>query len=245
MKQFKLLEDFCIKNNLEYDPVKQDQFSLFCDHLIEKNKVMNLTAITDPEEIEVKHFIDSIESASIIIDYAEKHNLKDQSINIIDMGTGAGFPGIPLAILFPLIHFTLVDSLEKRIKFINECLEICNINNVDTVHSRAEDIGHTEMRENFDICISRAVASMPVLLEYTLPMVKTDGIDILYKSGSFTEEMEKSGNALRILKGCVDRISEFELPGTDINRSLILINKTGHTPAGYPRKAGKPSKSPL
>ena len=239
VKQFLKLSEFCEENNIEYNDNMDRQLDLFCRHLIEINKVMNLTAITDPPEIETKHFIDSIESATVI------KNIKKDNMKIIDIGTGAGFPGVPLSVIFPKIRFTLADSLEKRLKFIDECAQICKISNIETIHGRAEDLGHSDLRESFDICVSRAVAAMPVLLEYCLPFIRTGGTAILYKSGDYTEELNNAENALQILGGKVEKVIEFELPDTQMKRSLVIITKTEATPGKYPRKAGKPAKSPL
>ena len=245
VKQFLRLIEFCRTNNLDLDISKQEQFDLFCGHLLEKNKVMNLTAIIDTEDVEIRHFIDSLESAPVIKKLYENSPDNCRSMNITDLGTGAGFPGIPLAILFPQIHFTLADSLEKRIRFLDECLNICKIKNVSLIHGRAEDLGQNLLRETSDICVSRAVAAMPVLLEYCLPLVKTGGKAILYKSGAYKQELESAENALNILGGSIEDIKEFRLPGSDAERSLIIISKNREIPEKYPRKAGKPAKSPL
>lgn len=287
MKQFYKLEEFCRKNNLKFDEIKSEQFDKFCNLLIERNKVMNLTAVTDPDEIDVKHFVDSVEAAPIILNYcekiaraceqiseikenernaakttincsykSEKENVNDtpektkndydkNSIKIIDMGTGAGFPGIPLAIMLPNIEFTLADALNKRINFLNEVINAGNIGNANALQGRAEEIGQSSMRETFDFCVSRAVAGLPVLLEYCLPMVKVGGYAILYKSGDYKEELEASRTALEVLGGKIEEIREFELPNSDISRSLIVIYKGKTTQIKYPRRPGKPSKSPI
>ncbi len=279
MKQFYKLEEFCRNNNLEYNDKKEKQFDKFCNLLIERNKVMNLTAVTDPAEIDVKHFVDSVEAAPVILQYCEKisknpenntqiiekcsdkseskikvtkeitekstnEHVKDE-IRIIDMGTGAGFPGLPLAIMLPNIKFTLADALNKRINFLNEVINEGNIENTDAIQGRAEEIGQSSMRETFDFCVSRAVASLPVLLEYCLPVVKVGGYAILYKSGDYKEELEASRTALEVLGGELEEIREFELPGSDISRSLIIIYKGKTTQIKYPRRPGKPSKSPI
>ncbi len=289
MKQFYKLEEFCKKNNLKFDEIRSQQFDKFCNLLIERNKVMNLTAVTDPDEIDVKHFVDSVEAAPIILNYCEKiartggrvseikeskrnaveitiscscesekenENVDDipektkndygkNPIKIIDMGTGAGFPGIPLAIMLPNIEFTLADALNKRVNFLNEVINAGNIENANALQGRAEEIGQSSMRETFDFCVSRAVASLPVLLEYCLPMVKIGGYAILYKSGDYEEELGASRTALDVLGGEIEEIREFKLPDSDISRSLIVIYKGKTTQIKYPRRPGKPSKSPI
>ena len=244
MKHFLRLEEFCIDNNIEYSDNQDLQFKRFSDYLVEKNKVINLTSIIEPDDIEIKHFIDSIAPLPIIGDLLSK-KINKNDITIIDIGTGAGFPGVPLAIMLPDLKFTLADSLDKRINFIKEIIGICELYNIFAVHARAEDLGRNALRESFDICVSRAVAAMPVLLEYCLPMVKPGGHVILYKSGSYAEELDSSKNALSILGGTVETVKTFTLPCSDIERSLIVIRKSGATPDKYPRKAGKPAKSPL
>ena len=244
MKQFEKLADFCRKSGISYDDSSEKMFEGFCEILIEKNKVMNLTAVTDPDEVEIKHFIDSVASAATIKDLfggceAEK------VIKVIDIGTGAGFPGVPLAIVIPSYQFVLADSLNKRIDFLKETAEYIGLSNIEPIQGRAEDLGQSELRESFDLCVSRAVANLSVLLEYGLPLIKVGGYAVLYKSGDFTEELEESEYAMQILGGKLKEIKEFMLPGTDIRRSLIIIEKVEATPDKYPRRAGKPSKSPL
>ena len=244
MKHFLRLDDFCRTNGIDYSDYQDNLFNMFYDHLILKNKVMNLTAITDRDDVEIRHFIDSIEALSLIRTLHENNERTDE-LRVIDIGTGAGFPGFPLAIMMPGAQLTLADSLDKRINFINESVDICGINNITTIHVRAEDLGKSNLRESFDFCVSRAVAAMPVLLEYCLPMVKAGGYVILYKSGSYAEELDSSKNALSVLGGTVETVKTFNLPCSDIERSLIVIRKIGSTPDKYPRKAGKPAKSPL
>ena len=258
MKQFEKLESFCRENNLIINDSILSKYQKFYEYLVEQNKVMNLTAITDIQDVEVKHFIDSLESAQIINDIAKEKNNKEKSggisdsqnslsqLSVIDIGTGAGFPGIPLAIEFPEHKFVLADSLNKRINFINNVLDICNLRNVAAVHGRAEDLAiNSENREKYDICVSRAVANMPVLLEYCLPFVNIGGYVIMYKSGDYKEELDASKNALKILGGKLTGTKEFMLPNTDYSRSLIIVKKEKQTPKKYPRKAGTPKKEPL
>ncbi len=215
------------------------QFALFYQELVEKNKVMNLTSITEPEEVINKHFVDSL-----ALSYAKSY-YKDTD-RILDVGTGAGFPGIPLKIAFPEMDFTLNDSLNKRLQFINEVIHKCNLNKITTVHARAEDLAHDrKYRGAFDLVVSRAVARMDVLMEYDIPFLKVHGHMIAYKSGEMEEEMAACENAMKLLF-CrkVDEFS-FTLPDTDIKRTLIVLEKCKETPNQYPRKAGLPAKKPL
>ena len=247
MKQFAKLEQFCVQNGIIYNEETRRKFELFYELLVERNKVMNLTAITEPEEVEVKHFIDSLASVSVIRELlaANKEKKNESQFSIVDIGTGAGFPGIPLAIVMTEIRFTLADALNKRIGFLNEVSSKLDLTNVNAVHARAEELGTGEMRESFDCCVSRAVADMAVLAEYCLPMVKTGGNVILYKSSGIEEEIDHARYAIDELGGEIEDIHRFSLFGTGIERSLVLIKKKNKTPGKYPRKAGKPSKSPL
>ena len=214
------------------------QFLIFYEMLIEKNKVMNLTAITDFEDVAVKHFLDSLCISRML-------NLKDE-MSVIDLGTGAGFPGIPLKIVYPEIHITLADSLNKRIMFLNDVIDELSLNNVSTVHARAEEIGQNKMyREQFHICVSRAVAKLSVLCEYCLPLIKPGGFFISYKSADCINETEEAGKAIQVLGGKVETIEVFQIPGSEIGRSLIKIKKIKQTPKTYPRKSGTPGKNPL
>lgn len=214
------------------------QFQIFYELLTEKNKVMNLTAITELHDVIIKHFLDSLSLNRVC-------SLKKED-RVLDMGTGAGFPGIPLKIMYPETEFVLADSLNKRILFLEEVIRACSLNRITAVHSRAEDLARDKAyRDSFTVCVSRAVASLPVLSEYCLPFVKTGGCFISYKSGNIDMEIEQSGNALKTLRGKMERCEKFTLQDTDAERSLVVIRKTGATPAAYPRKAGLPSKQPL
>ncbi len=216
--------------------VQTEQFTDYMELLKEWNKKINLTAIEDDREIIIKHFIDSLS----ILPY-----LKDERKSLIDIGTGAGFPGIPLKITSKNIDITLLDSLEKRVKFLNEVIKVTNIDSIKAVHGRAEDMGSNPIyREKFDIAVARAVANLPVLLEYCLPFVKINGIFIAMK-GSNIEELNNSSKALDILGGKIEKIEKMELPFTNIERNVVVVRKFRHTPTKYPRKAGKPGKEPL
>lgn len=214
------------------------QFMKYYEKLIEWNSFMNLTAITEFEEVMTKHFIDSL---SLV-----KACDLTQEISIIDIGTGAGFPGLPLKIAFPNLKVTLLDSLSKRIKFLDEMTGELELSDIDAIHGRAEDFSKLkEFRENYDLCVSRAVANMTTLSEYCLPFVKIGGRFISYKSEKITEEMKTADKAITLLGGRVDTQVEFKLPSSDIYRNLFIIEKVKNTPKNFPRKAGLASKEPI
>ena len=213
------------------------QFEEFYHFLIEKNKVMNLTAITDMEEVIEKHFIDSV-SSSRIINY-------DNISNCIDVGTGAGFPGIPLKIVYPHISMVLLDSLNKRVKFLEEVIERLELKDIIAIHYRAEDAARVpQYREKFDLCVSRAVANLRTLSEYCIPFVKKKGVFLSYKSMKGKEEIKEAEHCLQLLASTVEKVDEFQLDD-NAGRMLIKIRKNNFTPKKYPRKAGLPSKDPL
>lgn len=217
-----------------------NQFYQYYELLDEWNKVMNLTAITDQNEVITKHFVDSLALVKAMGEISTKE------FKIIDIGTGAGFPGIPLKIAFPQLKITLMDSLNKRIKFLNEVIEQLGLKEITAVHSRAEDLGRDkDYREQYDLSVSRAVANLSTLSEYCMPFVKPGGFFISYKSGKIEEELSSAKHAIFLLGGKVNRIESFTLDGAEAERTLIKIEKVSEISKRYPRKAGVPGKEPL
>lgn len=233
----KLLKEYCNEIDIEISEEQLSKFLDFYTFLLKKNKVMNLTTITEKQDVVIKHFIDSI--------YIMK-NVSLSKKQILDIGTGAGFPGIPLAIMVSDANFVLLDSLSKRITFLDEVCKLCEIRNVKTIHSRAEDAARKSLyREQFDIVVSRAVANLSTLLEYSSPFVKVGGQFISYKTGYADEELSNAKRAENLL-GCQYKNSiDFVLPETDMERRFIIYEKKKSVSKKYPRQAGKPKKEPL
>ena len=230
------LEEETKKINIMLNEEQKLKFFEYMNALNEWNEKINLTAITDPEGIIVKHFLDSL----TILKYINENDC------IVDVGTGAGFPGIPVGIANTNNNILLVDSLNKRINFLNDVIEKLKLTNIKTLHSRAEDFGKNKLyRESFDIATSRAVARMNILVEYLLPTVKVGGKCICMKGPDIEEELNEAKVAIEILGGKIEKVEEFLLPDTDIKRTIIIINKIKNTPTKYPRKAGVPSKEPI
>ena len=221
---------------------QKKQFITYYEYLVEKNKVMNLTAITEYNEVILKHFLDSLS----IVKVGSFDQKKLTGKSVIDIGTGAGFPGIPLKIAFPELKITLLDSLNKRVNFLNEVIEMLGLKDVTAIHGRAEEFAKNKAyREKYDLCVSRAVSGLATLSEYCLPYVKVGGLFVSYKSGSVKEEAEAAEKAVKILGGKIRDIQYFDLPGSEISRSLVIIEKIKNTPGKYPRKAGTPLREPL
>lgn len=237
IEEFKDTMRFYLKElNIDLSEDQLEQFYYYMNILIEWNKVMNLTAITESKEIIIKHFVDSLTVLNKI----------DKKATIIDVGTGAGFPGIPIKIACPSVKVVLLDSLNKRINFLNEVINKLKLENIKTFHGRAEDYGKDKnYREKYDIAIARAVAPLNILLEYLMPFVKVNGKCICMKGIKAEEEIESSKRGVRLLGGDKIIIDDFSIPNTDIERSIITIEKKKYTDRKYPRKAGTPSKEPL
>ena len=235
MEQF--LIDYAKKLHINLNDIKCKQLIQYYKLLIEWNEKINLTSITDYKDVVVKHFIDSLSIVNSIDMNAE--------YSLIDIGTGAGFPGIPLKIVFPMLDVVLVDSLDKRVKFLNIVIKELGLKNITAVHARAEEFGHSNYRETFDICVTRAVANLAVVSEYCLPLVSVGGYFVAYKSADIKDEIFDSEIAIEELGGAIEDVDIFTLPDTDIERSLIRIYKDFETPDKYPRRNGVPLKKPI
>ncbi len=215
-----------------------EQFIIYYEMLVEWNQVMNLTAITEYDEVMKKHFLDSITLIKAF-DVSKK-------VSVIDVGCGAGFPGLALKIAYPELQVTLLDSLNKRINFLNEVITKLGLEGITTIHGRAEDYAKAgKLRETFDLAVSRAVANLATLSEFCLPFVKVGGYFIPYKSEKIAEEIEGAGKAISVLGGKLEKQVEFTLPDTDYYRNLVKIKKVKGTPGKFPRKAGLPAKEPI
>lgn len=239
-KDFIQFEKDLLEFGIQLQKDQEEEFLSYYKLLVEWNSFMNLTAITEWKDVLKKHFVDSISLIKAVPDLAAKN------YKVIDIGTGAGFPGIPLKIIFPNLTVVLLDSLNKRIKFLNTVIDELILDDITAIHGRAEDYSKPgEMREQFDLCVSRAVANMSTLSEYCLPYVKKNGLFISYKSEKINEELNQASKAFTVLGGKLDHQVEFQLPSSDIYRNLVLIKKIKNTPLSFPRKAGLASKEPL
>ena len=226
------------KIDIELNDHQLEQFQRYYELLVEWNKVINLTAITEKEDVIIKHFADSLLLA--------KYKKLDESLSVIDVGTGAVFPGIPLKIAFPGLKVTLMDSLNKRVKFLNEVIRTLEMDDIEAIHSRAEDGGrNAQYREKYDLAVSRAVANLSSLSEFCMPFVKTGGYFIPYKASGLDEEIHAGKKAIRILGGQVENIFHTTIPDTDMERCFVFVKKMAATPEEYPRKAGTATKKPL
>ena len=234
----KILQKGAESFGIQLTAQQKDQFFEYYRLLVQWNEFMNLTAITEMEVVMEKHFVDSLALSKA----AEVGKIE----TLIDVGTGAGFPGIPLKIAYPHLRVVLLDSLNKRVKFLSTVIETLGLTNIQAVHGRAEDAARQKAyREQFDAAVSRAVANMASLSEYCLPFIKVGGVFVPYKSGNIEEELKDAEKAVKTLGGTIRRVEKFQLPDTDIERSLVLIEKTERTDKRYPRKAGLPSKEPI
>ena len=224
------------KISIQFTDKQLEEFQMYYEMLVEKNKVMNLTGITEWDEVLEKHFLDSI-SLIRAVDL-------NKEMSVMDMGTGAGFPGIPLKIAFPNLKITLADSLNKRVLFLQEVIDALGLEGIEAIHGRAEDLARDKnYRQAYDLSVSRAVANLSTLTEYCLPFVKIGGQFISYKSGDCEEEVESSKKAVFVLGGKIKDVIKFDLG--ESGRSFIVIDKVNGTPKDYPRKAGTPSKKPI
>lgn len=240
IKQF---EENLKELNLVPDGKQMEQFVEYYHLLVEWNSFMNLTAITDMEGVFQKHFVDSL---SIVKAYDFTDCILEKGLSLIDVGTGAGFPSIPIKIMFPGVKMTLLDSLKKRVNFLDEVIGKLGLEDAETIHGRAEDFGREEkFRESYHLCVSRAVANLSTLSEYCIPFVKTGGKFISYKSEKLAEELSAAEKAVFLLGGKVTGQVDFYLPHSDIYRNLLVIDKIKPTPGKFPRKAGIPAKEPL
>lgn len=238
MEFYNLLNDACEDIDLKFDEDKYAKFIKYKEMIQEWNKKINLTAIDEDEEIIKKHFIDSMKVCKF-----DKMLLFGK---ILDVGTGGGFPGIPLKIINPNCKITLLDSLNKRIKFLNEVIKELNLKDINAIHGRAEDFAtQVEYREQFDAVVSRAVANMTVLSEFCLPYVKVGGYFVALKGPSIDEEMAEAKKAISILGGKIEQIIDVTIEGSDLKHNLVVIKKVKSTPKKYPRKAGMVTKNPL
>ena len=236
MEKYVEIEKSFQKLNIVLTDKQVKQFIRYYELLLDKNKVMNLTAITEFHEVVSKHFIDSVMLCKVM----------EVKGKLLDVGTGAGFPGIPLKIVYPHLQVVLLDSLNKRVKFLNEVIQELGLQEIEAVHGRAEDLGKQSLyREEFDICVSRAVANLSSLTEYCIPFVKLDGFFVSYKSGKVQEELERAEKAISVLGGELDEKLEMQIPDTDIFRCILKIRKVEMTPKKYPRRAGVPGKEPI
>mgnify|MGYP000155339490 CR=1 FL=1 len=232
-----ILEERGKEAGLSFTPEQLEQFGIYYDMLVETNKVMNLTALTSPEDVAVKHFIDCLTACD-----PDRFSGK----TLIDVGTGAGFPGIPLKIYCPDLKVVLLDSLAKRLRFLEDVIERLGLTDIRCEHLRAEEGGRNKaFRGKYDIVTARAVARLSVLAEYCLPFARKGGMFIALKGSRYQEEIQEAEKALAILGGRIVKVEPAKLPGLDDGRALVWIRKVRDTPGAYPRKAGTPNKNPL
>lgn len=230
------------KFNIELSEEQIQQFQTYYEMLVETNKVMNLTAITEIEEVITKHFIDSLALVEVYPQIREEKS----ELSVLDLGTGAGFPGLPIKIVFPHLHIVLMDSLNKRVKFLQSVIDKLGLCDIHAIHGRAEEAArNAAYRESFDLCVSRAVANLATLSEYCMPFIKLGGKFISYKSADIEEEVNDAKKAIAVLGGKLNTVKNVTLPDSDIERSFVFIEKKKNTPKTYPRKAGTAQKEPI
>ena len=241
MKKSEQIQNRFQQAGLNLSDQQAEQFAAYAELLVHWNEKVNLTSITDFDEIVEKHFWDSLS-----LEIQPVFSREIWNGNLIDVGTGAGFPGIPLKIFFPNLKVTLMDSLNKRVNFLNQVIEELALKKIEAIHGRAEELAQSPFyREQYGLCVSRAVASLPVLAEYCISFVRKGGSFVAYKSGQVQEELEQGKKAIKVLGGSIQKTEKFVLPGTDFSRSLIVIRKVEPTPKKYPRRAGTPAKQPI
>lgn len=230
--------------HIVYNKMQLEQFQQYYELLIQWNKVMNLTSITEYEEVMIKHFLDSVSLVTLFPNLLNQEESTKRTM--LDLGTGAGFPGIPLKIICPNLSVVLMDSLNKRVRFLEEVIHKLGLKNITAVHARAEEAARKDnYREQFDFCVSRAVARLNSLTELCLPFVKRGGFFVPYKAAKLKEELEEASFAISVLGGQVKKVETFFLPHSEMERSLVLIEKIKETSSSYPRGGGKPLKAPL
>lgn len=234
----KRIQEAFLDLNIHLTDQQAESLYIYYEMLVEWNKVMNLTGITEFEDVLLKHFVDSAAIGNVM-DMSKVHT-------VMDVGTGAGFPGMPLKIVFPHLKITLLDSLNKRIQFLNAVIEKLQLTEIETIHGRAEDFGRdVKYREQYDLCVSRAVANLSSLSEYCVPFIKVGGQFVSYKAGEVEEEVIAAEKAVRTLHCEPAKIAKTTLPNSDLTRAFVMIKKKGHLDKKYPRKAGMPTKNPL
>ncbi|MFA6076310.1 MAG: 16S rRNA (guanine(527)-N(7))-methyltransferase RsmG [Negativicutes bacterium] len=240
MEMIEILNASCIEYGIELTDKQLQQFNRYYELLIEWNEKINLTAITEPADVAVKHFVDSLTVAELL------PTTNNQPLCLIDVGSGAGFPGIPLKIIYPQLKLTLLDSLNKRLKFLQTIIDELELTDVILIHGRAEEVGRAKnQRECYDIAVARAVARLNVLCELCLPFVKRQGLFIAQKGAAANNELLEAEQAIKLLGGKFEQSVEVKLPGLNDLRSLIVIKKIKNTPDAYPRQAGTPERKPL
>jgi 16S rRNA (guanine527-N7)-methyltransferase len=234
---FEVLTNGLLQWGISIDDIKLDKFKTYTRLLLEYNEKMNLTAITEPKEIMVQHFLDSLSVLTL--------DVLQPWMSVLDVGTGAGLPGIPIKILIPEINMILLDASKKRIGFLKHVIEILQLDGIEAIHGRAEEFGHSSYREMFDLVVSRAVAPLRILCEYCIPLVRVGGFFLSYKGPGVEKELNEASNALNLMGGSFIEIRNLLVPFSIKTHNIVVIHKINKTPDKYPRLPGKPEKSPL